>query len=285
MLDTILSIALLALVTIVRLAYSARVPHPAGGWIRRPKSGKKASLLGRSLVDATYWALTPIVRRLVADEVPANAITGASLVFGGAAAMALAAGHFGIGAWLGASAGLCDALDGMVARKSGTASPAGEALDATADRYNEFFFLTGLALHFRSNAWMLALILLALHGSFMVSFAKTKAQALGVIVSRGWMRRPERATILVLGATLSGLATALGPPRSTAGLVPMILALLTVGVAANVSAVRRLVSVVAQLTPKVAALPSESPPSSGRRSDAFGGPTAAGGPSLSPGVG
>jgi phosphatidylglycerophosphate synthase len=178
--------------------------------------------------------------------VPANAVTAASVVYGGASGMALAGGHFGIGAWLAASSALCDALDGMVARKSGTASPAGEALDSSVDRYSEFFFLTGLALHFRDSAWMLAVVLLALQGAFMVSFAETKAESLRVVVSPGWMRRPDRATLLIAGATLSALGAGLHAARWVV-LAPVLAALLIDGLGANAAAARRLLRILAQL--------------------------------------
>jgi phosphatidylglycerophosphate synthase len=244
--DLVLSLALLAIVVGVRLAYSARVPHPAGGWIQRFKGGEKSALLGRGLIDATYWAITPIARKLAADGVSANVVTGASLFFGAAAGMALGAGHFGLGAWFGASSALCDALDGLVARASGTASAAGETLDSSADRYNEFLFLTGLALYFRGNAWMLAIVLLALHGSFMMSFAEIKAASLRVTVPHGWMRRPDRAALLITGAALSAVGVGLGASRLVA-LLPLLIGLLIDSVGANASAARRLLRVAAQL--------------------------------------
>jgi phosphatidylglycerophosphate synthase len=246
LLDLVLSATLLATVVGVRTAYSAWVPHPAGGWLGRLHSPDKSSLLGRGLIEATYWAITPLARTLALDGVSANAITIASLVFGSAAGMALAAGHFGIGAWFGASSALCDALDGLVARESGTASRAGEAFDASADRYNEFLFLTGLALYFRSNAWMLAVVLLALHGSFMVSFAETKAESLQVMVPRGWMRRSDRATLLIAGAALSAIGAGLGASRVVV-LFPLLVALLVDSIGANASAARRLIKVITQL--------------------------------------
>jgi hypothetical protein len=87
-----------------------------------------------------------------------------------------------------------------------------------------------------------ALALLALLGSFMVSYSTTKAEALQVEVPKGSMRRPERAVYLILGASLSALSIAwVEPPRefSSALAYPMIVALGLVALLANISAIGR----------------------------------------------
>src|SRR5580692_9307569 len=127
---------------------------------------------GDPLVD---WArpvlvrtLSPVADALIAAGVSANAVTGASLVAGLFAGGALALGHFGIAAFAIAVASLGDAVDGLVARRTRTASVGGALFDASVDRYEEFFVLGGLALYFRSSACALALALLSITGSFMV---------------------------------------------------------------------------------------------------------------------
>jgi phosphatidylglycerophosphate synthase len=274
--DTILAGALLAIVIAIRIVHAANVPHPPGGWLQRFKARGRSYLVGRGFVDATYWAMRPIAKKLVEDGVSANAVTWASAAFGAAAGMALAAGHFGLGAWLVASSALCDALDGVVARMSATASPAGEALDSSVDRYNEFFCLTGLALYFRTNAWMLAIVLLALHGAFMVSFAEIKAATLRVVVPPGWMRRADRASLIIVGAALTALALAFGASGLRA-FVPLLTTLLIDGVGANAAAARRLLRVVAQLQGPSS---PEAPPSrsneQGSRSHSIHGARSAG---------
>jgi CDP-diacylglycerol--glycerol-3-phosphate 3-phosphatidyltransferase len=172
----------------------------------------------------------------------ANAVSWASLAFGAAAGVALALGHMGVGAIFGVVSFGCDALDGMIARERGTASKAGEVLDAAVDRYVELFFLGGVAFYLRRDALGILLALGAMTGAIMVSYATAKAEALHVEAPRGAMRRQERAVYLALGAALTplcGLCVRFGLP-ATIGLVPMLLALALVGVAGNASAVRRL---------------------------------------------
>jgi CDP-diacylglycerol--glycerol-3-phosphate 3-phosphatidyltransferase len=190
--------------------------------------------------------LTPVGRALAQLGFTANAITLISLGFGVGAAVALAMGHFGVAAVLTAISSLGDALDGFVARETGTASDAGEVFDAAVDRYEEFLFLGGLAFFFRMDPVALVLALLAGAGSFMVSYGTAKAEALGVESPRGAMRRVERAVYLGVGVLLVPIAGAVAVRFGLPAWVertPILLALGLVGVVGNVSAVRRLMSV------------------------------------------
>ncbi len=165
-----------------------------------------SALLGKGAMEAGYWSLQPVGRALIALGFNANGVTLVSLGFGLTAAVALSLGHFGVGAAFTAVATLGDALDGIVARQTGTASNAGEVFDAAVDRYQEFFFLGGLAVYFRADAVALVLTLLALLGSFMVSYGTAKAEALGVESPRGAMRRVERAVYLGAGVVFAPVA-------------------------------------------------------------------------------
>jgi len=92
-----------------------------------------------------------------------------------------------------------DALDGIVARSRGAASDAGEMLDATVDRYADALGFIGLAIFYREAPWRLAVVLLAIVGAMMVSYVRAKADALGVALAPGLMRRPERIAYLSFG--------------------------------------------------------------------------------------
>ncbi|MBK6532465.1 MAG: GtrA family protein [Deltaproteobacteria bacterium] len=157
---------------------------------------------------------------------------------------------------------LGDALDGMVARATGVASDAGEVLDAAVDRYQEFAFLAGLAVYYRANTAWLLLTLAALLGSVMTSYVTAKAEALQTEVPRGAMRRPERALYLTLGAILTPVATALsGGHDPWISHSPMLLALASVAVVANLSAARRLVALMRSLADR-RPTPLAAPPDS-----------------------
>ncbi|MGH7871065.1 MAG: CDP-alcohol phosphatidyltransferase family protein, partial [Candidatus Binatia bacterium] len=138
--------------------------------------------------------------------------------------------------------GVLDSVDGMVARISGLASDAGELLDAAIDRYVEFFFLSGLIIYYRDIPVVQALALLALLGSFLVSYSTTKAEALQIDPPKGSMRRPERAVYLTLGASLSALSIPWFEARGTFAIpigYPMVAALGLVAILANLSSIKR----------------------------------------------
>lgn len=249
MVDLACSAGLVAILAVLVASYAVRVVSSGAASFDRVKRDKGSLLFGASAMQMGYWGIDPIGRFLVAAGVSANAISTSSLLLGLAAAVALAFGHFGVAAAFAVVSALCDALDGMVARQTKTASDSGEVLDATVDRYVEFTFLGGLAIHDHENPLWLGMALAAILGSFMVSYATAKGEAMGVAPPRGAMRRPERAAYLTMGALLcpfTALWAAKGGP-SWVSEAPMMLATALVAVVGNVSAVRRLTSIARSL--------------------------------------
>jgi CDP-diacylglycerol--glycerol-3-phosphate 3-phosphatidyltransferase len=208
-------------------------------WSERVTREGRSVFLGRGPMQAFYSLIERAGRACVALGWSANGISWASLALGVGAGPALATGHFGIGAGLAALSATGDALDGWVARRTGTASDGGEILDATVDRYTESAFLAGLAVYFRASVILLALTLAALVASFMMSYGTAKAEAVRIDAPRGSMRRAERAAYLIGGAALTPLAEAAFPSSAWAT-APIVLALLLVALVGNVSAIQRL---------------------------------------------
>lgn len=252
--DVTASSVVLAVLLATIVAYAVRVVLSGAAHFARVDAAGSSPLLGKHLMEAGYWGLQPIARGLIAAGISADTITLLSLAIAAGGGVALAMGHFGIAAAATIVAALGDALDGLVARETGTASKAGALLDAAVDRYEEFFFLGGLAFYYRANTVVLALVLLALLGSFMVSYGSAKAEALRVEAPRGAMRRAERAVYLGAGALLTPLAGALtirfALPEWVAE-APMLAAIAVVGVVSNVSAALRL---------RAIAISTEAPP-------------------------
>jgi phosphatidylglycerophosphate synthase len=236
--------AILVLTLAGAAAYLLRVSRKGRARFERVDRQGGTALLGKTVMEGAYWLMQPTGRFLVARGVTPNQISWCSLVLGCLAGASLASGRFGLGAALAIGSGLLDAFDGMVARLGGTATPGGEVLDSSIDRYAEFFFLGGLVLHWRPHAWAQALALLALAGSFMVSYSTAKAEAMGLSVQQRLMKRPERALYLNLGAVASVFSiewfeSPLEGVRSALGW-PMVVAVALVAVLANFSAVVRL---------------------------------------------
>jgi CDP-diacylglycerol--glycerol-3-phosphate 3-phosphatidyltransferase len=249
MVDLGCSVGLVLLTGLLAVAYLVRVARSGSASFDRVKRDKGSVLLGMSAMQMGYWGLDPIGRNLARLGVSANSISTSSLLLGLGAAAALATGHFGVAAGFAVVSALCDALDGMVARYAKTASDSGEVLDATVDRYVEFTFLAGLAIYDRSHPHRLAIALAAILGSFMVSYATAKGEAMAVQIPRGSMRRPERAAYLTLAALLcpfTALWAARGGPAWAAD-APMVFATTLVAVVGNVSAVRRMRAIARSL--------------------------------------
>lgn len=241
--DRAYTLLLMVLAGVVAAAYAVRVKLK--GRVRYDRVDRQggSALLSKGLMEMAYWSMQPVARLLVFFHVTPNRISWASLVFGLLAGACLAYGHFGFGAGFAAVSGFLDSLDGMVARLTGVSSDAGEILDATVDRYVEFFFVGGLVIYYREIPVLQILALLALIGSFMVSYSTAKAEALHIDPPKGSMRRPERAVYLTLGAALSPITIQMFETyRDFAVPVghPMVMALGLVAVVANVSAVERL---------------------------------------------
>src|SRR5262249_24557667 len=115
--------------------------------------------LRKPLMEMVYWVLEPIIDFLAAIRVTPNMVTLFSLVPAAGAGVALGFGWFGIASVLAVMATFCDILDGLLARKTGVSSAAGEVIDAAADRYGEMFFLGGLVYYYRAHDEVLFIVL------------------------------------------------------------------------------------------------------------------------------
>jgi CDP-diacylglycerol--glycerol-3-phosphate 3-phosphatidyltransferase len=242
--DLFSSLFLLTLAAVLTVCYAFRLAVRGRAQYERIHRQGGSVLLGKTMMEMAYWSLQPVARFLIALRVTPNMISWASLVLGGIAGSFLAYGRFGVAALLATVSAFLDSLDGIVARETGVSSDAGEVLDATIDRYVEFFFLGGLVVYYRDIPILMLVSLLALMGSFMVSYSSAKAEAMHMKPPPGIMRRPERAFYLILGAALSPLPWF--EPQEYAPIpvaFPMILGLVIVAVLANISAIERLYTV------------------------------------------
>jgi len=176
----------------------------------------------RRIVGFAHAALDPVAGGLAHIGVRADHLTALGLVLSLGAALAFFEGWFRPGALLSALAGLCDVLDGEVARRSGVRSRFGAFLDSTLDRVSEGMVLTGLAGFYIINLVDLALdpslvaeqvargleprtwaavaliAVVALVGSFVVSYTRARAEGLGLDCKVGWFERPERLTLVIV---------------------------------------------------------------------------------------
>ncbi len=207
-----------------------------------------SALLGMRLRLLFSWALQPLWYVVRASKLPPMAITTLSVLLATGAAVVVSAGAFAIGGWLYLGSGLCDVLDGRLARDQGSASKAGAALDSVLDRYSDAAILLGLSWYYRSS-WVLVIGLAALVGSLLVPYVRARAEGLGVSASVGLMARPERVVVLGSAMALSPIVDAvitLGP--SWPPFMLTVVALGFVALATQLTALYRLHHTMTQLS-------------------------------------
>ena len=158
----------------------------------------------RALQASARRVLDPIVALLASFGVAPLLVSLFGVAFSVWGAVVVARGSLLGGGVFLLIAGLCDVLDGDLARRTGKASPFGAFIDSTLDRVGEFVYFGGILLYVvgRANGyanWEPIVILLALMGSVLTSYARARAEGIGVECKVGVMERPERIALLALG--------------------------------------------------------------------------------------
>jgi CDP-diacylglycerol---glycerol-3-phosphate 3-phosphatidyltransferase len=116
--------------------------------------------------------------------------------------------YYWVGAVLFVVGSILDILDGALARAGGKATPFGAFLDSTTDRVGEGAMLGAIALVFHryDHAAAIALTFAAVVGSFLVSYTRAKAEALGLRGDVGLGSRAERVVVITAGLVLAPLS-------------------------------------------------------------------------------
>ena len=182
------------------------------------------------------------IRRLARTRVSPNALTAGGVTLCAAAAVLVyfEYRHELLFYWLGAGVfvigSILDILDGALARTSDKATPFGAFIDSTIDRVSEGFVLGAIALVFmrHGNEVALAFAVAAVGGSFLVSYTRARAEALGLRGDVGIGSRAERVVVITGGLVLAPW-----------GVLPWAIYLLTV--TAWFTVLQRVLSVRAQL--------------------------------------
>ena len=149
----------------------------------------------------------PVASRLAGTRITPTHVTylSAALSFGGGVAFGLRA--FVLGAVLTLLGSITDCVDGDLARAVGQTSRAGSYLDHVLDRWTDAALIIGLT--FSDLPALGGVGMFALVGTFMTSYARTKAQAVGTDSQAGVASRDARMLILVVaglvGHVLAGL--------------------------------------------------------------------------------
>ncbi len=157
------------------------------------------------------WLLRHVVTSLAATGLTPNTFTFLALAVNSCAAALFAMGLF---RWAAAAlflAAFLDMADGQVARRVGQVTAFGAFLDSTLDRYSDLALYMGLVVYYTligRNAYMV-LAAVAMARSFMVSYSRARAESLIPLCKVGFMERPERLVLLILGGAFNRMAPAL----------------------------------------------------------------------------
>jgi phosphatidylinositol phosphate synthase len=148
---------------------------------------------------------------LARTRVTPNALTAGGVILCAAGAVVVYFEYRGELAayWIGAAlfivGSILDVLDGALARSSGRATPFGAFVDSMTDRVSEGVMLGAIALVFmrHGNEVALAFTFAAAVGSFLVSYARAKAEILGLRGDVGIGSRAERVVVISAGLILA----------------------------------------------------------------------------------
>lgn len=183
------------------------------------------AILSDRLKAAGRAALAPIINVFAAAGVTPNQVTVAGLVIVLVASILIWQEFLLLGAVLLAIGAGLDAVDGGLARAQGGGTPFGGFLDSTLDRTGEAIVYVGIVAYWLSETSSpfvpVMLAVLALSGSFLVSYSRARAEAAGFTATNGLAPRTERLLILVLGLALAGLRVPLALPVAT-GLIAIL---------------------------------------------------------------
>lgn len=152
-----------------------------------------------------------IVRALALSRIHPNVLTFIGLLINAAAAALLASGWFLAAGIAIISAGIFDMVDGRVARETNRVTRFGGFFDSVLDRYSDLILLMGLLVYYASinRFFYVVLTAVVMTGSVMVSYTRARAECTIPRCKVGFMERPERVVLLIIGALFDRMAPVL----------------------------------------------------------------------------
>jgi CDP-diacylglycerol--glycerol-3-phosphate 3-phosphatidyltransferase len=171
----------------------------------------RAEAVKRGYTQGARRLASRSITSLARTRVTPNALTAAGVTLCAAAAVLVYFEYRNelLFFWLGAAVfvvgSVLDILDGALARQSGRGTPFGAFIDSTTDRVSEGFMLGAIALVFHrdGNEIALAATIAAVAGSFLVSYTRARAEALGLKGDVGIGSRAERVVVITAGLVLA----------------------------------------------------------------------------------
>jgi len=167
--------------------------------------------LTRIIGESCNGVIRLIVRGLALSKIHPNVLTFIGLVINIIAAVQLAAGQFFYAGLVILGAGIFDMVDGRVARETNQVTRFGGFFDSVVDRYSDLGLLMGLLVYYASINRYLYVVLTAIvmTASVMVSYTRARAENTIPLCKVGFMERPERVVLMIIGALFNHMAAVL----------------------------------------------------------------------------
>ena len=157
--------------------------------------------------------LNPVLKVVVTalSWVHPNVLTSIGLLINIWAGFLFAAGSFVWGGVVVIGAGLFDMVDGRVARETNRVTRFGGFLDSVLDRYSDLGVLVGLLVYYaRINRFgYIVLTAIVMTGTVMVSYTRARAENTIPRCKVGFLERPERVVLIIIGALFNRMAQVL----------------------------------------------------------------------------
>ena len=154
-----------------------------------------------------YW----IVRGLSLSRIHPNVLTFVGLLINIYAAVLLASGKFFYAGLVIIGAGLFDMVDGRVARETQRVTRFGAFFDSVIDRYSDLALLMGLLVYYANinRNFYVVLTAVVMTASVMISYTRARAELEIPLCKAGFLERPERIVLFIIGALFDRMAAIL----------------------------------------------------------------------------
>jgi len=154
-----------------------------------------------------YW----IVRGLSLSRIHPNVLTFIGLLINIYAAVLLASGKFFYAGLVIIGAGLFDMVDGRVARETDRVTRFGAFFDSVIDRYSDLALLMGLLVYYANinRNFYVVLTGIVMTVSIMISYTRSRSENVIPLCKVGFLERPERVVLLIIGALFDKMAPVL----------------------------------------------------------------------------
>lgn len=165
----------------------------------------------RAIGVAAGAILKGIVRLLSLLRIHPNALTFIGLLINIYGAILLASGSFRAAGLVIIGAGIFDMVDGRVARETNQVTRFGAFFDSVIDRYSDLALLMGLLVYYANinRNFYVVLTAVVMTASVMISYTRSRSENVISSCKVGFLERPERIVLLIIGALFDRMAPVL----------------------------------------------------------------------------